>query len=163
MSGSIHVYGQWSSFRIIKGKSPGKQIFPCRRSNLHDSSYVVPVLSFPSCHISIPTPMLLLLQFLSSYSDHVPKRWDTSSAFQKVMLSPTQKKCLTCLSQWPQNWLLLPVHRHCGVTEFPWATNQEREILHFADISNMVTFNNIASFHSLFKVLYPSLGRKTCS
>lgn len=39
MSGNIHVYGQWSSFRKIKGKSPGKQIFPCRGSDLHYSSY----------------------------------------------------------------------------------------------------------------------------
>lgn len=83
-------------------------------------------------------------------------------AFQKVMLSPTQKNVSSALSSDHRNGCL-HVCRHCGVTELPWATYQETEILHFADISNMVTFNNIASFHSLFKALYPSLGRKTCS
>lgn len=80
-------------------------------------------LSFPSYYISISTQMFLL-ELLAPSSHHVPNRWEVSSAFQKVMLSPSQKESLTCLSWCPQKWVLLHFDRHCRVTEFPWANNQ---------------------------------------
>lgn len=159
MDGNIHVYEQRSSFRAIKGKSPGKQIFPCR-------GCMAPPMWSQCCHFLLATCPQQHICFCFSF--YLPvltmcQRGEICSGlFRKLCCPQLKRNVSSALSSDHRNGCL-HVCRHCGVTELPWATYQETEILHFADISNMVTFNNIASFHSLFKALYPSLGRKTCS
>lgn len=78
-----------------------------------------------------------------------------------LALSLAQQKYVTCLSKYTQKWVLLHVGRHCKVAEFPWVNNQgKKKHLHFTDISNMLTFNNITSLHSLFKALLSVLRGK---
>lgn len=48
MDGNIHVYEQRSSFRAIKGESPGKQIFPCR-------GCMAPPMWSQCCHFLLAT------------------------------------------------------------------------------------------------------------